>query len=152
MTQPHTTTAWITHLERATDDLRTDPTLSRAYQAMALARHTAASIARLDTPASALDWIQLVEALTEARDHLSAADPAAAHATIDDATAAGDPSNGVPPERGLADVAPLRQAVTDLVAQTSIALRDLALVADDPQSGLATAVAALALRRVGNWP
>lgn len=156
---------WIPQLATATAALENQPTTAEVYRAMALAWHTAAALAHHATPASALGWLRLTEALTEARTHLADVDPAAAQATLDPTAAANldvraDDTGTVPsgvdgtPGRlgGLEDTLPLRQAVAALTAAAATALRQLAAATDNPKQALATATAALTLQHTQTWP
>jgi hypothetical protein len=169
MTNPQQQTRWISHLDSHAAALAHQPSITGAYQAMALAWHTAAAVGQPKSPVSALGWMCLLEAIAEARDHLTAADPAA-HA-ITYATAAnqfhrfataGEPeaapaggedvSAGVPTAAPLDDQPQVRQAVTALITATAAALRHLAAATDHPDHALAIAVAALTLQRTELWP
>jgi hypothetical protein len=171
MTNPQHQTRWISHLDSHAAALAHQPSITGAYQAMALAWHTAAAVGQPESPVSALGWMCLLEAIAEARDHLIAADPAAHAITYATAanpphpfatTAAGEPeaapaggedvSAGVPTAAPLDDLPQVRQAVTALIAATAAALRHLAAATDHPDHALAIAVAALTLQRTELWP
>jgi hypothetical protein len=118
MSDSSTLQSWAARLDDAASALSHDPTAPSVYEALALAWQTAKLVGQPASPATALSWMRLAEALSEAWADLTVlADPPG--------PVPFDP--GAPPQTGVLDDTPqLRGSVARLLRATAAAVRELA--------------------------